>query len=60
MTQTTSGIEPLFMAFYKRKKKDENGTIIDVVGDKFVEYFVIHQPFKDWLVLNNLKHDTIE
>jgi ribonucleoside-diphosphate reductase alpha chain len=60
MTQTTSGIEPLFRAFYKRKKKDEKGTIIDVVGDKFVEYFVIHQPFKDWLSLNNLKHDTLE
>lgn len=60
MTQTTSGVEPLFLPYYMRKKKDENGTIIDVAGDKFVEYFVIHQPFKDWMEMNNLKYETKE
>lgn len=52
-TQTTSGIEPCFLPFYKRRKKvisaDERVDYIDPAdGQKFTEFFVLHQPFIDW------------
>lgn len=54
LTQTTSGIEPLFSPFYKRRKKISNSNdridFIDNTGEKFTEYFVIHKPFKDWII----------
>ena len=54
LTQTTSGIEPLFSAFYKRRKKisspNDRVDFIDNTGEKFTEYFVIHKPFKDWII----------
>jgi ribonucleoside-diphosphate reductase alpha chain len=59
MTQTTSGIEPVFMPVYKRRRKvnpnDENSnvTITDEVGDKWEEYKVFHHNFKTWLEVNN-------
>lgn len=55
MTQTTSGIEPVFLPVYKRRRKvnpnDENVTIdfIDDVGDAFEEYIVYHHKFLDWM-----------
>jgi ribonucleoside-diphosphate reductase alpha chain len=54
MTQTTSGIEPVFRPFYKRRKKvnpnDKNVKISykDEVGDCFEEYFVFHHKFITW------------
>ena len=58
MTQTTSGIEPVFMVSYKRRKKvnpnDKNSRVdfIDEVGDAWEEYNVFHHNFKVWLEMN--------
>lgn len=55
MTQTTSGIEPVFLPVYKRRRKvnpsDENVSIdfVDEVGDAFEEYVVYHHKFVDWM-----------
>lgn len=54
LTQTTSGLEPIFMVMYKRRKKinpsDENSRVdfIDQNGDKWQEYAVLHPKFIDW------------
>ncbi len=59
MTQTTSGIEPVFMPVYKRRRKvnpnDSNSKVIftDEIGDKWEEYNVFHHKFKVWLSVNN-------
>lgn len=58
MTQTTSGIEPVFLPVYKRRRKvnpnDADVTIdfIDEVGDAFEEYIVYHHKFVDWMRIN--------
>ena len=58
MTQTSSGIEPVFMVSYKRRKKinpnDQNSRVdfIDEVGDSWEEYNVFHHHFKTWLTAN--------
>ncbi|MFW5757619.1 MAG: adenosylcobalamin-dependent ribonucleoside-diphosphate reductase [Bacteroidota bacterium] len=58
MTQTTSGIEPVFMVAYKRRRKvnpnDKNVRVdfIDEVGDHWEEYNVFHHKFEDWLKIN--------
>ena len=55
MTQTTSGIEPVFMPVYKRRRKvnpsDENVRVdfVDDVGDSFEEYIVYHHKFLKWM-----------
>ena len=55
MTQTSSGIEPVFLPVYKRKRKvnptDENIHVdfIDDVGDAFEEYIVYHHKFLEWM-----------
>ena len=59
LTQTTSGIEPLFLPYYKRRKKvmthDERVDYIDPAdGQKFTEYFVLHPKFKVWLEMRNI------
>jgi len=62
MTQTTSGIEPLFMAFYKRRTKTEDkskATFIDEMGDGWVEYRVIHPKFKTWMEINKFIIDGV-
>jgi len=62
MTQTTSGIEPVFLPVYKRRRKvnpnDKNVRVdfIDEVGDHWEEYTVFHQHFKTWMVTNG--YDT--
>ena len=54
-TQTTSGIEPVFMVNYKRRRKvnpnDKNVTIsfVDEIGDSWEEYNVFHPKFLTWL-----------
>ncbi|MGB5989674.1 MAG: adenosylcobalamin-dependent ribonucleoside-diphosphate reductase [Marinifilaceae bacterium] len=55
MTQTTSGIEPVFMPVYKRRRKvnpndkDVRIDFIDDVGDSFEEYIVFHHKFITWM-----------
>lgn len=66
-TQTTSGIEPVFMVSYKRRKKinpndkdSSKHTIIkDESGDYFEEYNVFHPKFIDWLKVNNYNVDEV-
>lgn len=72
MTQTSSGIEPVFMPVYQRRRKvnpsDENVRIdfVDEVGDSFEEFVVYHHKFLEWMkingieVKNNLSPDEIE
>ena len=65
-TQTTSGIEPVFMISYKRRRKvnpnDKNVTVnfIDEVGDAWEEYNVFHPKFLTWLKVNNYDFNEIK
>ncbi|MCC8173430.1 MAG: adenosylcobalamin-dependent ribonucleoside-diphosphate reductase [Odoribacter sp.] len=58
MTQTTSGIEPVFMPVYKRRRKvnpnDVNVHVdfIDESGDSFEEFVVFHHKFLEWMKIN--------
>ncbi|MBR6721099.1 MAG: adenosylcobalamin-dependent ribonucleoside-diphosphate reductase [Alistipes sp.] len=62
MSQTTSGIEPVFRPVYKRRRKinpsdkDQVATFVDETGEKFVEYYVYHHNFVKWLEING--YDT--
>jgi hypothetical protein len=62
MTQTTSGIEPVFMPVYKRRRKvnpndtDIHVDFVDEVGDSFEEYIVYHRRFLQWMQANG--YDT--
>ena len=69
MTQTTSGIEPVFMPVYKRRRKvnpnDANVHVdfVDETGDAFEEYVVFHHKFLTWMQINGYdpnKHYTQE
>ncbi len=61
MSQTSSGIEPVFMPVYKRRRKvnpnDKDARIdfVDEVGDSWEEYVVFHHRFKQWMEVNG--HD---
>jgi ribonucleoside-diphosphate reductase alpha chain len=65
MTQTTSGIEPIFSIFYKRRRKvnpndlDVKVTFKDEVGDSWEEFNVFHHKFVDWLKLNGYDTDEV-
>jgi ribonucleoside-diphosphate reductase alpha chain len=65
MTQTTSGIEPIFSTFYKRRRKvnpndkDVKVTFHDEVGDSWEEFNVFHHKFIDWLKLNGYDSDNV-
>ena len=65
MTQTTSGIEPVFRPFYLRRKKvnpnDQNVKISyrDDMGDCFEEYFVFHHKFITWATINGYEKDQV-
>ncbi len=58
MTQTTSGIEPVFMPVYRRRRKvnpndaDVRVDYIDESGDAFEEYLVYHHKFVTWMQMN--------
>ncbi len=62
MTQTTSGIEPVFLPVYKRRRKvnpndkDSRVDFVDEVGDSWEEYVVFHHRFKEWMRVKG--HDT--
>lgn len=66
MTQTTSGIEPVFMPVYKRRRKvnpndkDINVSFVDEVGDSWEEYVVFHHNFKTWLKANGYDIDEVK
>ncbi|WP_069659778.1 adenosylcobalamin-dependent ribonucleoside-diphosphate reductase [Arcticibacter eurypsychrophilus] len=61
MSQTSSGIEPVFMPVYKRRRKvnpgdkDARVDFVDEVGDSWEEYVVFHHRFKQWMLVNG--HD---
>ena len=61
MTRTTSGIEPVFMPVYKRRRKvnpnDPNVTIdyVDETGDAFEEFIVYHPKFIDWMKVKGIE-----
>ena len=60
MTQTTSGIEPVFLPVYKRRRKVNPGDqgahvdFVDEVGDSFEEYIVYHKKFLEWMKINGI------
>src|SRR5690606_27581106 len=62
MYQTSSGIEPVFLPVYKRRRKvnpndkDVRVDFVDEVGDSWEEYVVFHHRFRDWMIING--HDT--
>ena len=62
MAQTTSGIEPVFLPVYKRRRKvnpndkDIRVDFVDEVGDSWEEYIVFHHHFKTWMLVNG--YDT--
>ena len=62
MSQTTSGIEPVFRPVYKRRRKvnpsdqDNHVDFVDETGEKFQEYYVFHHKFITWAEING--YDT--
>lgn len=60
MTQTTSGIEPVFLPVYKRRRKvnpndpDCHIDYVDETGDCFEEYIVYHHKFIEWMNTNGI------
>ena len=65
MSQTTSGIEPVFLPFYKRRRKvnpnDKDVTVsfIDEVGDHWEEFVVFHHKFIDWMKVNGYDYEEV-
>lgn len=63
MTQTTSGIEPVFLPVYKRRRKvnpnDKEVRVdyVDETGDSWEEYVVFHHRFKEWMEANGFEID---
>lgn len=63
MTQTSSGIEPVFLPVYKRRRKvnpndkDVRVDFVDEVGDSWEEYVVFHHRFKQWMEVNGIATD---
>jgi ribonucleoside-diphosphate reductase alpha chain len=66
MTQTTSGIEPVFLPVYKRRRKvnpndkDAKVTFVDEVGDSWEEYNVFHHNFLTWLKVNGMDPEEVK
>jgi ribonucleoside-diphosphate reductase alpha chain len=60
MTQTTSGIEPVFMPVYKRRRKvnpndkDVRIDFVDEIGDSWEEFVVFHHKFVTWMEVNGI------
>ena len=60
LTQTTSGIEPVFMPVYKRRRKvnpsdkDIHVDLVDENGDSFEEFIVYHHKLVTWMQANNI------
>jgi ribonucleoside-diphosphate reductase alpha chain len=66
MTQTTSGIEPVFLPVYKRRRKvnpndtNVNITFRDEIGDAWEEYVVFHHKFLTWLEVNGYNVEDVK
>ncbi len=66
MTQTTSGIEPVFLPVYKRRRKvnpnDQDITVnfTDEVGDSWEEYNVFHHNFLTWVKVNGMDPEEVK
>lgn len=60
MTQTTSGIEPVFLPVYKRRRKitptdpEARVDFVDESGDAFEEYIVYHPKFVEWMKVKGI------
>jgi len=58
LSQTSSGIEPVFLPYYQRRRKcsspNDRVDYIDNVGEKYTEFFVLHPKFKEWIQLNSV------
>lgn len=61
MTRTSSGIEPVFMPVYKRRRKvnandqDVHVDFVDESGEAFEEYIVYHPKFLEWMRINGIE-----
>lgn len=66
MTQTTSGIEPVFLPVYRRRRKVNpndklvNIDFVDEVGDSWEEYNVFHHKFMDWLQIYGYDVESVK
>jgi len=66
MTQTTSGIEPVFLPVYRRRRKvnpndpDTKVTFTDEVGDSWEEYNVFDHKFMDWLTIKGYDQEAVK
>ena len=66
MTQTTSGIEPVFLPVYRRRRKvnpndkDINVTFTDEIGDAWEEYNVFHHKFVDWMKIKGYNPEEVK
>ena len=66
MTQTTSGIEPVFLPAYRRRRKvnpndrDVKVSFVDEVGDAWEEYNVYHHKFRDWMRVKGYDPKDVE
>jgi ribonucleoside-diphosphate reductase alpha chain len=66
MTQTTSGIEPVFRPFYTRRRKvnpndpESRVDFVDEQGDKWEEYNVFHHKFLTWLQVNKYDIEAVK
>jgi len=65
MSQTTSGIEPVFRPVYKRRRKinpsdqDAKVSFVDETGEKFEEFYVFHHKFVEWARINGYDTDRL-
>ncbi len=66
LTQTSSGIEPVFLPFYTRRRKvnpndkDVKISFIDETGDSWEEYNVFHHKFITWMEANSINTDEVK
>jgi ribonucleoside-diphosphate reductase alpha chain len=66
MSQTTSGIEPVFLPVYRRRRKvnpndpESKISFVDDVGDSWEEYNVFHHKFLDWLTINGYDAEAVK
>ena len=66
MTQTTSGIEPVYLVSYKRRRKinpndkDARSDFIDDKGVHWEEYVVFHHKFEIWLDINGYNVEEVK
>lgn len=62
LTDTSSGIEPIFLPYYYRKKKvvgDEEYDFVDATGDKFITTLVVHKGIIEWAKVNNHPYENL-